>query len=95
MPIYEYECSSCHKTYEYLLNSNEIVNEYYCPECGHYLFRVMSTFNQTGSYNQTINNAAQQSFNSNSTLVRRPILQDRNTGEKFLGKPEILHKKRE
>ena len=32
MPIFEYECDKCKKTFELLVRSNEEVPE--CPECG-------------------------------------------------------------
>jgi putative FmdB family regulatory protein len=44
MPIYEFECASCGKVIELLLNSRELEElEESCPQCGGDLHKIFST----------------------------------------------------
>ena len=34
MPIFEFECKECAKSFEELVRSNNAIDEVVCPECG-------------------------------------------------------------
>ncbi len=34
MPLYEFNCTSCNRSFEELVRSAEAVNEVVCPQCG-------------------------------------------------------------
>jgi putative FmdB family regulatory protein len=34
MPLFEYECAKCHRSFEKLVRSNEAVISQACPSCG-------------------------------------------------------------
>lgn len=34
MPIYEFSCSTCDRSFEELVRSAEAINEVVCPQCG-------------------------------------------------------------
>ena len=45
MPIYEFNCQSCDRSFEELVRSAEAVNEVVCPKCGsNHVRRKISLF---------------------------------------------------
>lgn len=42
MPIYEYACPRCHKTFEEWLRSDDDIESQPCPDCGEPSPRIMS-----------------------------------------------------
>jgi len=44
MPIYEYKCSACGKTFEHLLLNSQSAEKPSCPDCGNVkVNKIMST----------------------------------------------------
>ncbi len=45
MPIYEFSCNSCKKTFERFVMSHRDIKEVNCPKCGSYdVSKLMSSF---------------------------------------------------
>ena len=45
MPLYEFQCTACNRTFEELVRAISVVVEVKCPNCGsHQVRRKVSTF---------------------------------------------------
>ncbi len=86
MPLYEFRCEPCDLDFEYLCTYEES-SEIRCRVCNEKLTKCISKVNM--SIPGTIRpDGVGNNNETNGVIARTPILQDQNTGQQFLGRPE-------
>lgn len=68
MPIYEFNCSSCERSFEELVRSAEAVHEVVCPKCGsQHVRRKISLFASKSNGSSALTGASAAACSTGST----------------------------
>jgi putative FmdB family regulatory protein len=58
MPLYEFQCTECHSTFEELMRVSPPANDVACPKCGsRYVRRKVSTFASKASGSSSVSSS--------------------------------------
>jgi putative FmdB family regulatory protein len=59
MPLYEFQCTECHSSFEELVRVSALATEVACPKCGsRHVRRKVSTFASKGSSGSGLSSSA-------------------------------------
>lgn len=83
MILYEFHCDTCNKNFEFF--SNMGTKQVRCPTCDIVANKIFSPIRLLEKMIPPTSNQ----INSGNTIVRIPEYKDRNTGESFMGDPEV------
>lgn len=87
MPLVTLKCKKCDKEFEYLTQYEELV----CKECGNKrLSRVLGRASRIEIKDSMFSTPVDIDSKKDGSLIRFPEYTDRNSGQKWVGNPEII-----